>query len=174
MRSCGPMTRRAFSRTARLATATPRTQPIWLTERPENPNGATMLVLVDGVAAERPLVVCALADLFDGNDPAAVEAARGRWRRAAAAGHTLTYWQQTAAGWENKDKASGVAGAPVAAGRGHGYKPPSPHRAREIMAIERTLSIIKPDATRRNLTGAINQRFEATRAAGSSRRSGCG
>ncbi len=29
------------------------------------------------------------------------------------------------------------------------------------MAVERTLSIIKPDATRRNLTGAINQRFES-------------
>ena len=28
------------------------------------------------------------------------------------------------------------------------------------MPIERTLSIIKPDATRRNLTGAINERFE--------------
>src|SRR5207237_7058717 len=28
------------------------------------------------------------------------------------------------------------------------------------MAIERTLSIIKPDATRRNLAGAINNRFE--------------
>jgi nucleoside-diphosphate kinase len=28
------------------------------------------------------------------------------------------------------------------------------------MAIERTLSIIKPDATRRSLTGAINDRFE--------------
>jgi nucleoside-diphosphate kinase len=28
------------------------------------------------------------------------------------------------------------------------------------MAIERTLSIIKPDATQRNLTGAINDRFE--------------
>lgn len=28
------------------------------------------------------------------------------------------------------------------------------------MAIERTLSIIKPDATRRNLTGAIAARFE--------------
>ena len=28
------------------------------------------------------------------------------------------------------------------------------------MAIERTLSIIKPDATRRNLTGRINNRFE--------------
>ena len=28
------------------------------------------------------------------------------------------------------------------------------------MAIQRTFSIIKPDATRRNLTGAINERFE--------------
>ena len=28
------------------------------------------------------------------------------------------------------------------------------------MAVQRTLSIIKPDATRRNQTGAINQRFE--------------
>src|SRR3546814_20922198 len=28
------------------------------------------------------------------------------------------------------------------------------------MAVERTLSIIKPDATRRNLTGRINARFE--------------
>ena len=29
------------------------------------------------------------------------------------------------------------------------------------MAIERTFSIIKPDATKRNLTGAINAKFEA-------------
>ena len=28
------------------------------------------------------------------------------------------------------------------------------------MAIERTLSIIKPDATTRNLTGKINAKFE--------------
>ncbi len=28
------------------------------------------------------------------------------------------------------------------------------------MAVERTLSIIKPDATKRNLTGKINQKFE--------------
>lgn len=28
------------------------------------------------------------------------------------------------------------------------------------MAVERTLSILKPDATERNLTGAINQRIE--------------
>ena len=30
----------------------------------------------------------------------------------------------------------------------------------QYMAIERTLSIIKPDATRRNLTGKINAKFE--------------
>jgi nucleoside-diphosphate kinase len=29
-----------------------------------------------------------------------------------------------------------------------------------IMAVERTLSIIKPDATRRNLTGKVNAKFE--------------
>jgi len=32
--------------------------------------------------------------------------------------------------------------------------------ARAVMAIERTLSIIKPDATRRNLTGKITDRLE--------------
>lgn len=31
---------------------------------------------------------------------------------------------------------------------------------RDKMAIQQTFSIIKPDATRRNLTGAINARFE--------------
>ena len=33
-------------------------------------------------------------------------------------------------------------------------------RAEERMAVERTLAIIKPDATRRRLTGAILQRIE--------------
>ena len=28
------------------------------------------------------------------------------------------------------------------------------------MSVERTLSIIKPDATKRNLTGLINTKFE--------------
>lgn len=77
-------------------------QPIWLSEGPENPNGAAMLVLVDGVEAEDLAQFTRCADLFDGSDPAAVERARERWRRAAAAGHTLTYWQQSEAGWEKK------------------------------------------------------------------------
>ena len=78
----------------------PAAQPIWLTERDENPNGASMLVLVDGSAAAEPSGFARIADLFDGNDAAAVAAARERWRQARAAGHQLTYWQQTQSGWQ--------------------------------------------------------------------------
>ena len=77
-------------------------QPVWLTERDDNPNGASMLVLVDGCDAEDLARFARCADLFDGNDAAAVEAARHRWRQARAAGHALTYWQQTASGWQRK------------------------------------------------------------------------
>lgn len=80
----------------------PAAQPIWLTERAENPNGASMLVLVDGVAADDIGAFTRCLDLFDGNDPEAVEAARHRWREAGAAGHTRAYWQQTERGWEKK------------------------------------------------------------------------
>lgn len=77
-------------------------QPIWLSDRDENPNQATMLVLVDGVEAANLSSFARCADMFDGNDDSAVEAARERWRRAREAGHVLTYWQQTAAGWERR------------------------------------------------------------------------
>jgi DNA polymerase III subunit chi len=77
-------------------------QPIWLTYRAENPNEASMLVLVDGVEAADTASFARCADLFDGNDAGAVEAARGRWRRAREAGHALTYWQQTGSGWAKK------------------------------------------------------------------------
>jgi DNA polymerase III subunit chi len=77
-------------------------QPIFLSHKDENPNGATVLFLVDGVEAGDLGDFARCLDLFDGNDPDAVEAARNRWRTAQAAGHTLTYWQQTAGGWEKK------------------------------------------------------------------------
>jgi DNA polymerase III subunit chi len=80
----------------------PAEQPIWLSDRPENPNGATILFLVDGVEADDVAAFARCIDMFDGNDEAAVEAARARWRRAQAAGHALTYWQQTPVGWEKK------------------------------------------------------------------------
>lgn len=80
-------------------------QPVWLTTRPENPNGAQLLVLTDGAGADLGALegVSLICDLFDGNDPEAVAAARERWRRCKAAGHELTYWRQSAAGgWERQ------------------------------------------------------------------------
>ena len=78
----------------------PEMQPIWLTDRDENPNGASMVVLVDGLEAADLEAFTRCADIFDGNDADAVAAARSRWRRAREAGHGLTYWRQTASGWE--------------------------------------------------------------------------
>ncbi len=74
-------------------------QPIWLTTTDEAPNGGTFLFLVDGAAARLDRFE-RVFDLFDGNEPLRVEAARARWRLARAAGHALTYWQQGARGWE--------------------------------------------------------------------------
>jgi DNA polymerase-3 subunit chi len=76
-------------------------QPVWLTTEDENPNGARLLVLVDGVGSQRLEEFARVLDVFDGSEES-VAAARERWRLAKAAGHTLTYWQQTEKGWEQK------------------------------------------------------------------------
>lgn len=54
----------------------------------------------------------------------------------------------------------------LAGPRGRRYKPQrffrnNPNRDKDAMAVQRTFSILKPDVTRRNLTGAVNQRIEA-------------
>jgi DNA polymerase-3 subunit chi len=78
-------------------------QPIWLTEHDEAPaNGAKFLFLLDGATSARLDAYDRVFDLFDGNDEAAVAAARERWKLAKAAGHALSYWQQGARGWERK------------------------------------------------------------------------
>jgi DNA polymerase-3 subunit chi len=78
-------------------------QPIYLTAQDENPNGADILMQVGGAMATDLAPFRRVLDLFDGNDPAALEAARGRWRRYKEAGHTLTYWQQKPqGGWDRK------------------------------------------------------------------------
>lgn len=81
----------------------PQEQPIWLTVADENPNGADVLVLTDGASAGSLASYALCCELFDGRDAAAVAAARQRWTAYKAAGHKLTYWQQTErGGWEKK------------------------------------------------------------------------
>lgn len=77
-------------------------QPIWLTTEDEAPNGARFLFLIDGACTARLGAFARVFDLFDGGDPDAVAAARLRWSAAKASGHAVTYWQQSAAGWEKK------------------------------------------------------------------------
>ena len=85
-------------------------QPVWLTSADENPNGATMLVLVDGARSARLERYARCCDIFDGNDEAAVTAARERWREAKAGGHVLVYWEQTGGKWEKRGAAATEAG----------------------------------------------------------------
>jgi DNA polymerase-3 subunit chi len=77
-------------------------QPVWLTTQDAAPNGARFLFLIDGARSERLAEFDRVFDLFDGNDAGATAHARERWAAAKAAGHTLTYWQQGARGWEKK------------------------------------------------------------------------
>jgi DNA polymerase-3 subunit chi len=77
-------------------------QPIWLTTTDEAPNGGQFLFLIDGAESGKTGEFKRIFDLFDGNDEAAVAAARKRWSAAKAAGHALAYWQQTERGWEKK------------------------------------------------------------------------
>jgi DNA polymerase III subunit chi len=78
-------------------------QPIWLTEKDENPNGASVLVLCDGMRPAEMAAYSRCLDLFDGNDDDAVKAARERWKAWKGEGHELVYYQQTErGGWEEK------------------------------------------------------------------------
>lgn len=86
----------------------PALQPVWITDVEENPNGADVLVLTDGVAASRIDSFARCLDLFDGNDPAAVQAARRRWTELRDGGLELTYFQQSErGGWVEKAKSGG-------------------------------------------------------------------
>jgi DNA polymerase-3 subunit chi len=79
-------------------------QPIWLTAEDENPNRADVLVLTDGAESNQISAYVRCCEMFDGRDDEAVAFARARWTTYKAAGHELTYWQQTPqGGWEKKE-----------------------------------------------------------------------
>ena len=77
-------------------------QPIWLTAGNENPNGAQTLILVHGAVPEDVSAYQLVCEMLDGNVAEQVDAARGRFKDYKAGGHDVTYWQQTASGWEKK------------------------------------------------------------------------
>lgn len=81
----------------------PAEQPVYLTTEDESPNGASVCFLIEGAETAELARYTRVVEMFDGDDPAAVEHARARWKRAKAAGCEVTYWQQSANGrWEKK------------------------------------------------------------------------
>jgi DNA polymerase III subunit chi len=78
-------------------------QPIYLTADDDNPNGAGLGCQCGGAELASIGSFTRILDLFDGSDEDAVAAARDRWRRYKAAGHSLTYWQQNPnGGWAER------------------------------------------------------------------------
>ncbi len=83
-------------------------QPIWITDKDENPNNADVLMTTDGkdVPPETIETYTLCCDIFDGALDDQLQAARGRWKAlkdAANAAITMTYWQQNdQGGWEKK------------------------------------------------------------------------
>lgn len=81
----------------------PAEQPILLTTGDGNPNGANIRFLVDGAVPPDLTGYDRAVFLFDGHDASQVESAREHWKATKAAGHAVTYWQQTPdRRWERK------------------------------------------------------------------------
>jgi DNA polymerase-3 subunit chi len=75
-------------------------QPVFLTDGADFPNGATVLVLVDGAELEPPPQFTRCLYMLEGRDEAAVAQARALWQRLRDRGEALTYWQQSERGWQ--------------------------------------------------------------------------
>lgn len=78
-------------------------QPVLLTTGDGNVNGARIRFLVDGAEPPELAGYERAVFMFDGHDSVQLERARAHWKMVKAAGHAVTYWQQTPERrWERK------------------------------------------------------------------------
>jgi DNA polymerase III subunit chi len=80
----------------------PMSQPVFLTAGGANANAAGILVRLSGADdGDADDAFDQVILLFDGHDPAALEQARGEWRRLKDAGRAVSYWREAdEGGWE--------------------------------------------------------------------------
>lgn len=77
-------------------------QPVLITTRPHNPNGAQVRFFVDRAVPSNGEGYQRIVFMFSGHDPEAVTDARSAWR-ALKEGNEVTYWQQEQNGrWVKK------------------------------------------------------------------------
>ena len=79
-------------------------QPILLTTLGESPNDPQCLMSIDGaeVTAEEVGQMERVCVIFDGNDDAALNVARGQWKALTDAGCSAQYWSEESGRWEKK------------------------------------------------------------------------
>jgi len=84
-------------------TGHPNEQPIWLTDKSENPNNAKTLILTQNAIEESLNDFDLCCEMLDGHDNAAISEARNRWKTYKDKGFDVTYWYQSETGkWEKK------------------------------------------------------------------------
>ena len=150
----------------------PEEQPVFLTTTTSVPNGAELLILLDGADHSDANAFKRVCLLYDASDPQAAQSAEA-FTRARRADGTVQWSLQTTEGrWapqavtaESPADASLSAAAPddgPANGTPSEADPDGEAPCPESAPVERTLSIIKPDATTANLTGRILAHLEDT------------
>lgn len=79
-------------------------QPILLTTEAGAANDPACVMSVHGadVSPEEIATLERVCILFDGNDPEALDHARGQWKALKAAGASAQYWSEESGRWEKK------------------------------------------------------------------------
>jgi len=79
-------------------------QPILLTTGNEVANTPNCLMVVDGadVSAGEVDSLQRVCIIFDGDDPDALQVARGQWKALTGAGCSAQYWSEESGRWEKK------------------------------------------------------------------------
>ena len=150
----------------------PEELPVFLTTTTAVPNHAQLLVLLDGADDSDADAFQRVCMLYDATDPEATRSAEA-FGRARSASDSLQWSVQTDEGRWERAPASAEGATPTAAATELTQADESgtedaaasksgddgPPRS-DPASVERTLSIIKPDATQANLTGSIVARLE--------------
>jgi DNA polymerase III subunit chi len=71
----------------------PELQPVYITNKEENPNNANIILAIGNVEINL-LSFSKLLYVFDGNDQSQTIFAREKWKHYKALGHKINYWEQ--------------------------------------------------------------------------------
>lgn len=150
----------------------PEELPVFLTTTTAVPNHAQLLVLLDGADDSDADAFQRVCMLYDATDPEATRSAEA-FGRARSDSDSLQWSVQTDEGRWERAAASAEGASPAAAATElleadeSGTEDAAANKSGDDgppgidpASVERTLSIIKPDATQANLTGSIVARLE--------------